>query len=172
MLLEMSVIGKIELVLNPNKGTLKYYVDWERQGFKSAHLACVFHVERGRKERETVRSTSYEEVYSGSALVMPMVEVPKNKFECWASRFQYQDYHRQLVPKLALRCSETVLSTLKEIEAKPPLISLDGYRDLRPLNQDIIAITVPAMNQGLIVVELCGGILAATEALIRTGLKI
>jgi site-specific DNA-cytosine methylase len=28
------------------------------------------------------------------------------------------------------------------------------------------------MNQGLIVVELCGGILAATEALIWTGLKI
>jgi site-specific DNA-cytosine methylase len=28
------------------------------------------------------------------------------------------------------------------------------------------------MNRGLIVVELCGGVLSATEALIRTGIKI
>jgi hypothetical protein len=172
MLLGMSVIGKIELVPNPYKGTLKYYVDWETQGSRSAHLACVFDVELGRKEKETVRSTSCEEVYSGSALVMPMVEVPRNKFECWANRLQYQDYHRQVVSELALSCSQLALSALKEIEAKPPLISLDGYQDLRPLNQDIIAIIEPAMSQGLIVVELCGGILSATEALIWTGIKI
>jgi predicted aspartyl protease len=86
MLLGMSVIGKIGLVPNPYKGTLKYYVDWETQGSRSAHLACVFDVELGRKERETVRITSCEEVYSRSALVMPMVEVPRNKFECWANR--------------------------------------------------------------------------------------
>jgi hypothetical protein len=49
---------------------------------------------------------------------------------------------------------------------------LDGYQDLRPLNQDLIAIVEPAMNQCLIVVQLCGGILSATEALIRTGIKI
>jgi site-specific DNA-cytosine methylase len=60
----------------------------------------------------------------------------------------------------------------RKSEAKPPLISLEGYRDLRPLNQDIIAVIEPAMSQGLIVVELCGGILSATEALIRTGIKI
>jgi hypothetical protein len=62
--------------------------------------------------------------------------------------------------------------SLKEIEATPALILLDRYRDLRPLNQDLIAIVEPAMNHGLIVVELCGGILCATEALIRTGIKI
>jgi predicted aspartyl protease len=45
MLLGMSVIGKIGLVPNPYKGTLKYYVDWETRGSKSAHLACVFDVE-------------------------------------------------------------------------------------------------------------------------------
>jgi predicted aspartyl protease len=77
MLLGMSVIGKIGLVPNPYKGTLKYYVDWKTQGSSSSHLACVFDIELGRKERKTVRSTSCEEVYSGSALVMPMVEVPR-----------------------------------------------------------------------------------------------
>jgi hypothetical protein len=71
------------------------------------------------------------------------------------------------------------VTALKEMEAKLPLISLDGYRDLRPLNQDIIDITEPVTGQGLIVVELCGGILpvrisasVAPEALIRTGIKI
>ena len=58
------------------------------------------------------------------------------------------------------------------MEAKPPLISLEGYRDLRPLNQDIVDITEPVMGQGVVVVELCGGILSATEALIRTGVKV
>jgi predicted aspartyl protease len=172
MLLGMSVIGKIGLVPNPYKGTLKYYVDWETQGSRTAHLACVFDVELGRRERKSVRSTACEEMYSGSALVMPIVDVPKNNFECWANRLHYQDYHRQLLSELALSCSQLAVTALKEMEAKPPLISLDGYRDLRPLNQDIIDITEPIMGQGLIVVELCGGILSATEALIRTGIKI
>jgi hypothetical protein len=52
-LLGMSVIGKIGLVLDPYKGTLKYYVDWETRGSRTAHLACVFDVElaeeRGRR---------------------------------------------------------------------------------------------------------------------------
>jgi hypothetical protein len=119
-----------------------------------------------------VRSTACEEIYSGSALVMPIVEVPKNNFACWANRLHYQDYHRQLVSKLALSCSQLAVSALKEMEARPPLIPLDGYRDLRPLNQDIIDITESVMGQGLIVVELCGGILFATEALIWTEIKI
>jgi hypothetical protein len=132
----------------------------------------VFDVELGRSEKKSVRSTASEEVYSGSALVMPIVNMPRNKFECWANRLHYQDYHRQFVSELALSCYQLALSALKEIEATPSLISLDGYRDLRPLNQDLIAIAEPAMNQGLIVVELCGGILSTTEALIRTGIKI
>ena len=49
MLLGMSVIGKIGLVPNPYKGTLKYYVDWETQGSRSAHVACVFDVELGSR---------------------------------------------------------------------------------------------------------------------------
>jgi hypothetical protein len=87
MLLGMSVIGKIGLVSNPYKGTLKYYVDWETQGCRSAHLACVFDVELGRREKESVRSTACEEVYIGSALVMPVVDMPKTDFECWATVF-------------------------------------------------------------------------------------
>jgi predicted aspartyl protease len=172
MLLGMSVIGKIGLVPNSYKGTLKYYVNWETQGSRSAHLACVFDVELGTPERKSVRNTVSEEVYSGSALLMPIVDMPRNKFDCWANRLHYQDYHRQFVRELALSCSQLVLSALKGIEATPALISLDGYRDLRPLNQDLIAIAETAMNQGLIVVELCGGILSATEALIWTGIKI
>jgi hypothetical protein len=127
----------------------------------------VFDVELGRTERKSVRSTACEEVYSKSALVMPIVDMPRNKFECWANRLHYHSYHRQFVSELALSCSQLALSALKEIEATPSLISLDGYRDLRPLNQDLIAIAEPAMDQGLIVVELCGGIISATGIKIR-----
>jgi hypothetical protein len=59
-----------------------------------------------------------------------------------------------------------------EEEAKPPTISLEGYRDLKPLNQDIVDMSTPITGPGLVVVELCGEILSATEALIRVGIKI
>jgi hypothetical protein len=64
------------------------------------------------------------------------------------------------------------LPSLIEEEAEPPIILLDGYRDLKPLNQDIVDLTARVMDQGLVVVELCRSILSATEAPIRTGVKI
>jgi hypothetical protein len=149
----MSVIGKIGLVPNPYKETLKYYVDWETRGSRLAYLACVFDVELGGKKRTLVRSTAYEEVDSRAALAMPMMVIFKNDFEYLANRLQYQDYNRKLVDELSNSFSQLALSSLKEMEKKPSLISLEGYRDLRPLNQDIGDITEPLMGQGLIVVE-------------------
>jgi hypothetical protein len=89
----MSVIGKIGLVPNPYKGTLKYYVDWETRGSRSAYLACVFDVQLGGKRKKSVRSTACEEVDGRAALAMPMMAMPKNDFENWANRLQYQDYN-------------------------------------------------------------------------------
>jgi predicted aspartyl protease len=174
MLLGMSVIGKIGLVPNPYKGTLKYYVDWETRGSRSVHLACVFEVEIGSKKRKSVRGrgTACEIADSRNALVMPMVAVPKNDFDCWANRLHYQNYQKQLADELALSFSSLVLPSSKEEEAKPPTILLEGYRDLKPLNQDIVDMSKPITGSGLIVIELCGGILSATEALIRVGIKI
>jgi hypothetical protein len=172
MLLGMSVIGKIGLVPNPYKGTLKYYVDWETRGSRTAHVACVFDVELGSRRKKSVRSTACEEVDSRTALAMPMMAVPTNDFECWANRLQYQDFNRQLVDELSSSFLQLALSSLKEMETKPPFISLEGYRGLRPINRDIVNITQPLMRPGLVVVELCGGILSATEALVRTGIKI
>jgi hypothetical protein len=172
MLLGMSVIGKIGLVPDPYKGTLKYYVDWETRGSRTAHLACVFDIELGGRKKKLVRSTACEEVYGQSALVMPVMAMPRNDFDCWANRLHCQEYQKQLVDELALGFSQLVLPSSIEEEAKPPIISLDGYRDLKPLNQDIVDLTAPVMDQCLVVVELCGGILSATEAVIRTGVKI
>ena len=45
VLLGMSVIGKVGLVPNAYKGTLKYYVDWASRGSRSARLACSFNVD-------------------------------------------------------------------------------------------------------------------------------
>jgi hypothetical protein len=74
-----------------------------------AYLACVFDVELGGKKRKLVRSTACEEVDSRAALAMPMMAMPKNDFEYWANRLQYQDYNKQLVDELSnislnLRC--------------------------------------------------------------------
>jgi hypothetical protein len=147
MLLEMSVIGKIGLVPDPYKGTLKYYVDWETRGSRTAHLACVFDAEIGGRKRKTFRNTACEEVYSQSALVMPTMAMPKTDFHCWANRLHCQEYWKQLVDDLTLGCLQLVLPSLKEEEAKPPIISLEGYHDLKPLNQDIVDLTAPVMEE-------------------------
>jgi hypothetical protein len=42
MLPGMSVIGRIGLVPNPYKGTVKYYVDWKTRRSRSAHLTWAF----------------------------------------------------------------------------------------------------------------------------------
>jgi hypothetical protein len=172
MLLGMSVIGRIGLVPNPYKGTLKYYVDWETRGSRLTYLACVFDVQLSSKNKKSVRSTACEEVDRRSALAMPMMAMPRKDFECWANRLQYQDYCKQLVDESSNNSSQLALSSLKEMETKPSLNSLEGYKYLRPLNQDIVNITEPLMYRGLVVVELCGGILSATKALLRIGVKI
>jgi hypothetical protein len=109
MLLGMSVISKIGLVPNPYKGTLKYYVNWETRGSRSAHLACVFDVDIGSKKRKSVRGTACEIADSKNALVMPIVAVPKNDFDCWANHLHYQEYQKQLADELALSLSSLVL---------------------------------------------------------------
>jgi hypothetical protein len=132
----------------------------------------VFDVEIGGRKRKTFRSTAGEEVYSQSALVMPTMAMPRTDFDCWATRLHCQEYQKQLVDELALGFWQLVLPSLKEEEAKPPIISLEGYRDPKPFNQDIVDLTAPVLDQGLVVVELCGGILSATKALIRIKVKI
>jgi hypothetical protein len=103
---------------------------------------------------------------------MPIVAVPKNGFDCWANRLYCQEYQKQLADKLALSLLSLVLPSLKEEEAKPPTISLEGYRDLKPFNQDIVDMSTPITGPGVVVIELCGGIRSATEALNRVGIKI
>jgi hypothetical protein len=103
---------------------------------------------------------------------MPIAAFSKNDFDYWANRLHYQEYQKQLAYELALSLLSLVLPSLKEEEAKPPTISLEGYRDLKPLNQDIVDISTPITGPGLVVVELCGEVLSATEALIRVGIKV
>jgi hypothetical protein len=92
MLLGMSVIEKNGSFPDPYKGTLKYYVDWETRGSRTAQLACVFDVELGGRKKKSVRSTACEEVYSQSALVNPVMTMPKNDFHYWANRLHCQEY--------------------------------------------------------------------------------
>jgi hypothetical protein len=81
--------------------------------------------------------------------------MPRNNFECRATRLHYQGYHRQLVGELALSCPQLALVLSQGTRAKPPLISL-GTSRLTTLNQDIIDITAKVVGQGLIVIELGG----------------
>jgi hypothetical protein len=91
---------------------------------------------------------------------MPIVAVPKNDFVCWVNRLHYQEYQKQLADELALSLLSLALPSLKKEEAKPPTILLEGYRDLKPLNQNIVDVSTPITGPGLVVLEPCGGILS------------
>jgi hypothetical protein len=69
MLLGMSVIDKIGLVPNPYKGTLKYYVDWETRGSRSAYLACVFDVQLGGKRKSRLGALLVKKLIAGLHLL-------------------------------------------------------------------------------------------------------
>ena len=73
--------------------------------------------------------------------------------------------------ELDLSFDESVMA-LRQKEAPPPPITLAGYANLRPLDQDIVGVFIESAESGLVVVELCAGILASTEALVRMGIKI
>ena len=170
MLLGMSVIGKVGLVPNAHKGTLKYYVDWASRGSRSARLACSFNVDFD-KERKKAQNTS-ESVYEAySALCLPVTQIPNSPLETQTNRHLYQTYGRQLSDFVNSSLTSS-LSVLREPDMEPPSISLEPYEHLTPLSQDLVDISEAASDPGLVVVELCGGILAATEALVRSNVKI
>ena len=171
VLLGMSVIGRVGLApLNPYKGTLKYYVDWDTRGSRSARLACTFPIEIGKRKIRT-NSPAFEVIEGWLALTMPKDSVPTSDLECHETRLRYQTYGRQLLNELVQYLSQS-MSTLAQADPEVPMITHPEYCHLSPFNQDLVDIVEPAEHQGLIVVELCGGILAATEALVRVGVKI
>jgi hypothetical protein len=45
-LLGMSVLGKIDLIANPYKGRVKYYVNWKEPNARKAYLTSTFPVDR------------------------------------------------------------------------------------------------------------------------------
>ena len=172
MLLGMSVIGRVGLVPNPYKGTLKYYVDWETRGSRSARLACLFGVDLGKQRTLASSGVSIEVIEGRSALVMPIDDVPQTVEESQSCRLKYQAYHSQLFQDLTSSMFQNLSSLSKaEADSLPP-ISREDYRHVSPLKQDIVDISALVSNPGLVVVELCGGLLAATEALVRSGVKI
>lgn len=171
VLLGMSVIGRVGLVPNPYKGTLKYYVNWETRGSRSALLACTFPIEVGKRKMRMNGSPAFKVIEGWFALAMPKASLPTNDLEYHDSRLRYQTYGRQLLEEMVLHLSQRV-SSLTQAEPDLPVIMRPKYCHLLPLNRDLVDIIEPAESQGLIVVELCGGILAAIEALVGMEVNI
>ncbi|GAQ91782.1 DNA/RNA polymerase superfamily protein [Klebsormidium nitens] len=105
------------------------------------------------------------------ASVMPQIATPVSKPDMQHANFQYYTYRKRLLEELDLSFDESVMA-LRQKEAPPPPITLSGYANHRPLFQDIMGVCTESAESGLVVVELCAGIMASTEALIRMRIKI
>lgn len=102
---------------------------------------------------------------------MPQEFAPTTKEEARNCRHKYQVYTSQPMQTLSSSIAPN-LSTLSEIKGAVSPTTPHDYSELTPLISDLVDITEPLANTGLVTVELCGGPLASTEALVRSGVEI
>jgi hypothetical protein len=97
----MSVIGRVGLVPNAYKGTLKYYVNWETRGSRSAKLACKFEV-LSLEKLGLAHSAQVEVVEAYAAYSMPLTTSPETEFDQVSYKFLHSNYQEKLQEEFAL----------------------------------------------------------------------
>ena len=95
------------------------------------------------------------------------------QYEVENARFRMWHYEKNLIPELTDLYDRSV-RRLADPPPAPRPISVEAFQHLRPLDTSMIDLRGPLAKNGpgLVVLELFSGIMAATEALVRNGIKI
>jgi hypothetical protein len=170
----MSVPGKIGLTTNPYKGRVKYYVNWKKPNAHKAYLRSTFPVDRPSPAFAASSSGQVIEVVNAaSAVQVPLpLDSPQNGFATTSTQFRSRAHRSQLAPELTALMYRSKQALTVSVPAQPR--AADPYGHLRPLDARLVDVfSMPAaQEEGLVVVELCLGISATTDALLRAGVKI
>jgi hypothetical protein len=102
-----------------------------------------------------------------TAYSMRLTTTPEMEFDQVFYKFLHSNYQDKLQEELVMSFFEGVMA-LQQVEATLPPITRRGYAGVEPLNRDIVDVLSAAGGQGLVVLELCAGIMASTEAVIRS----
>ena len=197
-LIGMSVIGRIGLTPNPYNQTLTYYPKWWEEGSPTAELPSIFNVDLVNNCLLAATSSRINHVtlaYAGrvSAAAAPgqpadigrnaprppppferlctgPVVAPQSAQEERAVRLQLE-FRDQLATQSVIASFQRTIRSLTE---QPPPAILLASRYGSPLDSNFVDIheQTAVNSSGIVVLELCSGLCATTEALVRSGIKI
>lgn len=186
-LIGMSVIGRISLTPNPYNQTLTYYSRWWEEDSPTAALPAIFNVDLVNSGLSAATSSRINQVtlsYAGKVtapraprppsaflhLCTGPVPAPQTAREERAVRLQLE-FRDQLDAQSVIVSFQRSIRSLTE-PPQPAILLASRYGS--PLDPNFVDIhEQTAVNSlGLVVFELCSGLCAATEALVRAGVKI
>ncbi|GAQ80425.1 hypothetical protein KFL_000540020 [Klebsormidium nitens] len=163
-------MGPASIIPNPRKQRAKYYVNPNTDSERSAYLRCEFPIEYGRSPLHAY--TAVLRGYVGA--VMPLhIKTPISRLEAETARRPLDQYNTELMT-VTTDIFDRSVRALAMPAAPPRPIRNPAFQHIRPLDQSLIdkRAVLDVAGPGLVVIELFTGVMATTEALVRSGLKV
>ena len=186
-LIGMSVIGRIGLTPDPYKQVMTYYTRWWEEESPTAELPSVFNVDLLNTCISAATSSRINQVtlaYAGR-LVAHAAPRPPSQYEriCTGPLLAPQATTDVRSVRLQLEFRDQLgmqsiiahfQRTLRSLTDPPPPAILLAARYGSPLDQSLVDIheQTAVNSEGIVIVELCSGLCATTEALVRNGVKV
>lgn len=186
-LIGMSVIGRVGLTPNPYKQTLTYYTRWWEEESPTAELPAIFNVDLVHSSIAAATSSRINAIslaYAGRLVANPPPRPPVQYERLCTGPLlapQVASDVRSVRLQLEFRDQLDMQSiiahfqrTLRSLTDPPPPAVLLAARYGSPLDQNFVDIheQTAVHSEGIVIVELCSGLCATTEALVRNGVKI
>jgi hypothetical protein len=167
-LIGMSVIGPAGLQPCFYKQRLKYYIDRDTPNARKAFLRCPFPIDFGRSP-----TNAFTAIRTCTGAVIIRVKSPGNPQKVHEAQRQIADFQGPSLSEITdlFDCSMAALRT-----PPAPVLPVEhpAYKHIRPLDTGLVdkRHVLSAASSDMVVVELCSGLGATTEALLRQGVKV
>jgi hypothetical protein len=167
-LIGMSVIGPAGLQPCFYKQRLKYYIDRDTPNARKAFLRCQFPIDFGRSP-----TNAFTAIHACTGAVIMRVKSPSNPQEVQEAQRRIADFQGRSVPEIT-GLFDGSMAALRTPSARVNPVENPTYKHIRPLDTGLVdkRHVLSAASSGMVVVELCSGLGATTEALLRQGVKI
>jgi hypothetical protein len=167
-LIGMSSIGPARLQPCFYKQRLKYYIDRDTPNACKAFLRCQFPIDFGRSP-----TNAFTAIRACTGAVIIRVKSPSNPQEVQEAQWRIANFQGRSVPEIT-GLFDRSMAALKTPSARELPVENPAYKHIRPLDTGLVdkRHVLSTASLGMVVVELCSGLGATTEALLRQGVKI
>jgi hypothetical protein len=169
-LIGMSVIGPAGLQPCVYKQRLKYYIDRDTPNARKAFLRGQFPIDFG-----TSATNAFTAIRACTRAVIIRVKSPSdpsNPQEVQEAQRRIADFQGQSLPEV-ITLFDRSMAALRTPPAPVLPVEHPAYKHIRPLDTGLVdkRHVLSAASSGMVVVELCSGLRATTEALLRQGVR-